>query len=324
MSVGVKKLGRRVLYFMKSDCSHISVRSRSVCSHNPRPRSRPCVPRVCSGACAGRTRFLACGAPVQRQLCIGVEASFEFFSVRIEVHQLSIAHIGDLVHFNVSVRSYELLDDHEPSAHSDDKLSVQDLGIDLLGTEEVESVSQLPDGHGAVSLVDVVAEHLVEQVSLRQREHWSLLLLLDPLVHDFNDLVFVLQKSFQVLDLFDLLRCRLREVVQSVDQQILVLRESLDVRLVSIDVPLQVLDLACLQLDLLVEFDSLLADDVQLLDLVIDHGLPLFQSEVDLLDLALNLLDLLLCVLNHLVAILDLALEMVGEFILLSLLEVLL
>lgn len=66
----------------------------------------------------------------------------------------------------------------------------------------------------------------------------------------------------------------------------------------------------------------MLSDDVQFLDLVLDDVLTLLESSVNSSDLVLDFCDLLLSVLDHLVALLDLLFEMVGELLLLSLLEV--
>ena len=97
-----------------------------------------------------------------------------------------------------------------------------------------------------------MAEHLIEQVALRQLEHGSLLLVADLHVHYLDDLVLVLEKCFHFFDLVDLLCHALREVVQSLQQDLLILREPLDVRIESFDVSVQVSNLGLLQLDLLV------------------------------------------------------------------------
>ena len=71
---------------------------------------------------------------------------------------------------------------------------------------------------------------------------------------------------------------------------------------------IEIHDLGGLELDLLVEVDSLLSDYVELADLVVDDTLSLLQGTVNLVDLVLDFLDLILCILNHLVAILNLLL----------------
>lgn len=92
-------------------------------------------------------------------------------------------------------------------------------------------------------MIDVVAEHLIEQVTLWKLEHWSLLLISDLHVHYLNDLVLVFQKSFHFLNLIDLFRNTLREIIESLQQDLLVLGKSLDVSIQSLDVSVQVRNL---------------------------------------------------------------------------------
>ena len=70
----------------------------------------------------------------------------------------------------------------------------------------------------------------------------------------------------------------MRELVQPLDEQLLVLGQSLDVSLVSFDVAVQVSDLRGLKLDLLVQINFLLSNDVELIDLVLDDRLSLIES----------------------------------------------
>ena len=133
----------------------------------------------------------------------------------MQLDELLVAHLVDLIHFGFGVGGNELLDDHESAAHSDDQLAVQDFRVNLLGSEKIETISDLSDWNGAVCLVDVVTEHLVEQVSLWKLENGSLLLIANSHVHDLDDLVLVFEESFHFLDLVDLLGNTLREVVQS-------------------------------------------------------------------------------------------------------------
>jgi hypothetical protein len=73
---------------------------------------------------------------------------------------------------------------------------------------------------------------------------------------------------------------------------------------------------------LLVQVSSLLSDDIQLLDLIFDDSLSLLEGTVDSSNLILDFLDLFLSIFDHLITLLDLLLEMVGELLFLSLLEV--
>ena len=73
-----------------------------------------------------------------------------------------------------------------------------------------------------------------------------------------------------------------------------------------------------------IEVNLLLSQVVEFKNLVVDNQLSFFKGIVDLFDLVLNLFDLLVGVGNHLVAVLDLVLELPGELLFLSLLVVLL
>jgi hypothetical protein len=58
----------------------------------------------------------------------------------------------------------------------------------------------------------------------------------------------------------------------------------------------QVRNLSGLQIDLLIEVNSLLSDHIKLENLLIDDLLSLFKSTVDLIDLVFNLFNLVLSV----------------------------
>ena len=193
-------------------------------------------------------------------------------------NQLLVSHLGYLVHLTVSISGDKLFDDHESTTHSNNQLTVQDLSVNLLGSEQIKSISDLSDWNRAVRLVDVVAQHLIENITLWHVEHRFLLLVTDLLVHDLDDLVLVLDKQLHLLDVIDLLGHVLRKVIESFDQQLLVLSQSLDISLVSLDVPVQVSNLGSLELNLLVQISPLLPNDVQLLDLVLDDSLSLLKG----------------------------------------------
>lgn len=174
-----------------------------------------------------------------------------------------VGHLGNLGHLRVGIGCNELFDHHVATSYSDDQLTVQDLGKDFLGSEQIETVSKFPDGHRAVGLVQVVAEHLVQHVTFRSRVDRPLaLLLLDLFIHDLDNLVLVGQESLQLVDEVNLCSNSGTEIVESLDEQLFVLLETSDVVLVSVDVSLQVGDLTGLQLNLLVQVDLLLTDDV--------------------------------------------------------------
>ena len=167
-----------------------------------------------------------------------------------------------------------------------------------------------------------MAKHLIQDISLWHLEDWLLLLVTDLLVHDFNDFVLVLDQQLHFFDIVDLLGHVLRQIIEPFYQQLFVLGQSLDISLVSLDMPVQVSDLRSLELNLLVQVSSLLSDDIEFLNLVFDDGLSLLQRRVYSQNLVLDLLDLLLGVNDHLVAVFDLFLQMVRKLLLLSLLEV--
>jgi hypothetical protein len=63
---------------------------------------------------------------------------------------------------------------------------------------------------------------------------------------------------------------------------------------------------------LLVQVGSLLSDDIQLLDLILDDSLTLLEGTVNSSNLVLDFFDLFLSVFDHLITFLDLLLEMVS------------
>ena len=114
------------------------------------------------------------------------------------------------------------------------------------------------------------------------------------------------------------------KVVESGNQDLLILGKPLDISIIPSNVPIEISDLRLLELDLLIQVNFLRTNDVELFDLVVHSQLSLSQSGVDLFELVLNLLDLILGVFDHLVAVLDLGLEVVCELRLFSLLKILL
>ena len=167
-----------------------------------------------------------------------------------------------------------------------------------------------------------MAKHLIQDISLWHLEDWLLLLVTDLLVHDFNDFVLVLDQQLHFFDIVDLLGHVLRQIIEPFYQQLFVLGQSLNISLVSLDMPVQVSDLRSLELNLLVQVSSLLSDDIEFLNLVFDDSLSLLQRRVYSQNLVMDLLDLLLGVNDHLVAVFDLFLQMVRKLLFLSLLEV--
>jgi hypothetical protein len=97
-----------------------------------------------------------------------------------------------------------------------------------------------------------VAEHLIYQVTLWHCEHWLILLLSDPFIHNINNFVFVLNNELHFFNFIDFQGDTLRKLIKSLNEECLILGKSLDISLVSLDMPIQIGDLGGLELDLLV------------------------------------------------------------------------
>ena len=123
--------------------------------------------------------------------------------------QLFVGHLRHLKQFSILISCNEFLDNHEATADTNDQFAVQDLRVNFLRAEQVETVSNLSNRDGTVSLVDVVAEHLIEQITFGQLEHRSLLLVANLHVHYLNNLVLIFKQRFHLLNLVDLLGNRL-------------------------------------------------------------------------------------------------------------------
>jgi len=76
-------------------------------------------------------------------------------------------------------------------------------------------------------------------------------------------------------------------------------------------------------LDLFVKVDLLLSDDIQILDLIANDSLSIRKGGVDLADLLLDFFDLHFGFFKHIVAILNLTVQIVGQILSLSLLKIL-
>lgn len=112
--------------------------------------------------CVRRSRLSAIGRlTVLREHGIRIDRCRHTLTLRMQCNQLLIRHLIDLVHLCLSIRRNELFYNHEATTDTDHKFAVQDLCVDFLGTEQVETVSNLPDWNRAVGLIDVMAKHLV-------------------------------------------------------------------------------------------------------------------------------------------------------------------
>jgi len=119
--------------------------------------------------------------------------------------QLFVAHLGHLKQLSVLIGSNELFDDHETTTDTNDQLSIEDLCINLFRAEQVESISKLLDWYKTIGLVDVVAKHLIQEISLWHVEDWFLRFLSDSSVHDLNDLILISEEHLDFFDVIDLL-----------------------------------------------------------------------------------------------------------------------
>ena len=234
-----------------------------------------------------------------------------------EVGQLLIRHVVHLLELVVCIGCNELLDDHETASHSDDELAVEDLGVDLLGSEPVLATTDLPERHRAVHSVDVLAQHLIEDVASWGGEDWSPLLIPDSAVHDLDYLVLILQEVLDGLDGNALSLDSHFKFSEGHAALLLVFLQSLDVRVKPLYVALQVPDLRSLNLDLLVQVHLLQSNDVELSNLVLNDVVPLLQSVIDLLDLSSDGVDLVLDIGQHLITATNLLLQMLHQVVLL-------
>lgn len=209
----------------------------------------------------------------------------------------------------ICIGGHELFDDHETTANTNNQLSVENLRVNLFGTEPVLTATNLAKRYRAVSSVDVLTKHLIEDVTLRESEDRSLLLVADLLVHNFDDSILVFQEQLHLFDLIDLGVDSTRQFSQSINKSKLIVFQTLNIGVEARNVSVKISDLRRLQLDLLIEVDLLLSYHVKLFYLLVDNLLTLLECVVNLLNLLLNLLDLVLSIFNDAVAILNLAVE---------------
>ena len=106
------------------------------------------------------------------------------------------------------IRVNELLYDHVTATHTDDQLAIENLGVNLPGPENVVAISKSLDRDRAVSLMDVLTNHLVKQVPLGQGFRGSRLWLLcgiqhcsEALLKLLDDALLVAQEPFHLRDL---------------------------------------------------------------------------------------------------------------------------
>lgn len=159
------------------------------------------------------------------ELLVQINMGDDVFAVRPKVLELIVAHVLHALQLVISISRNELLNDHEASTNTDDKLAVENLSVDLLGSEPVLATSDLAQRNRAVGCIDVASQHLVEGITLRNIEDRRLvdtLLLTNAPVHDIDDLVFVLQSHLNLLDLLDLGLDGSREFIKPLNELLFV------------------------------------------------------------------------------------------------------
>jgi len=72
----------------------------------------------------------------------------------------------DLDQLLLGVGLDEFVDNHVSSSNSDYESAIEDLGIDLLGSEHVVSTSESLDGDGTVVHIEELGKHLINLIML--------------------------------------------------------------------------------------------------------------------------------------------------------------
>lgn len=104
----------------------------------------------------------------------------------------------DLGQLLLCIRVNELLYDHVTATHTYNQLAIENLGVDLPGPENVVAIAKSLDWHRAVSLMDVLANHLVKQIPLGHGFRGSRLWLLCGIQHCSEALLKLLDDAFLV------------------------------------------------------------------------------------------------------------------------------
>ena len=119
---------------------------------------------------------------------------------------LELVDLGQLL---LRIGINELLDYHVAATDSDDKLAIKNLGVDLPGSEYVVAIAESLDRDRTISLVDILSDHLIKQVTLGHGFRWSRLWLLCDIQHCsealfklLDDAFLVTEEPFHLRDLF--------------------------------------------------------------------------------------------------------------------------
>lgn len=160
---------------------------------------------------------------------------------------LELVDLGQLL---LRIGVNELLDDHVPATDTDDKFAIENLGVDLPGSEYVVTITEFLDRDRAVSLVDVLSNHLIKQITLGHGFRRSRLWLLSGIQHCsealfklLDDAFLVTQEPFHLRDLFVAFGNQCLQLRHAVLKYSLFFLKLGALLLISVDGPLQVLDL---------------------------------------------------------------------------------
>lgn len=187
---------------------------------------------------------------------------------------LKLVNLGQLL---LRIGVYELLDDHVATTDTDDELAIENLRVDLPGTEYVVAIAKFLDRDWTVCLVDVLTNHLVKQVTLGHGFRWGRLWLLSRIQHSSEALFklldyafLVAQEPFHLRDLLVALGNQCLQLRYAVLKYFLFFLELGALLLVSVDCPPQVLDLVVQLLELPAKVLLLLCQAIELRQLRCD------------------------------------------------------
>ena len=187
---------------------------------------------------------------------------------------LKLVNLGQLL---LRIGVYELLDDHVATTDTDDKLAIENLRVDLPGTEYVVAIAEFLDRNWTVCLVDVLTNHLVKQVTLRHGFRWGRFWLLcgiqhcsEALLKLLDDAFLVAQEPFHLRDLLVTFGNQCLQLRYAVLKYFLFFLELGALLLVSVDCPPQVLDLIVQLLELPAKVLLLLCQAIELRQLRCD------------------------------------------------------
>jgi hypothetical protein len=92
-------------------------------------------------------------------------------------------------------------------------------------------------------------------------------------LHNLNNSIFFSNKCLKMLTFSNFLSQELGKFIKSLNKVVLVNSQSLDVLLISVDVSVQIINLAIVQFNLFISVNLLLSNDVKLSNLIINNFL---------------------------------------------------